>query len=132
MKTRISITLIGLMLISIYFTSCQHEPEPILTPALNTAICFTTDVLPIINHNCNVSGCHGEGEAPALDSYERIHNYVTDYKPMQSKLHKVIIAHSNLMGLMPPKPKPSLSSHQIDIISIWILQGAKPPTETCP
>jgi hypothetical protein len=26
---------------------------------------------------------------------------------------------------MPPKPKTALTSEQIDIISLWILQGAK-------
>jgi hypothetical protein len=120
MKTRIFFTLTGLMLLSIYFASCQHEPE-----LLSVEISFNKEVIHIINNNCNKSGCHGSGEAPNLANYPDIHNYVTDFKPMQSKLHKVITAHSNLGGLMPPKPDPTLSSHDIDIISIWILQGAK-------
>lgn len=103
-----------------YFTSCQHEPE-----MQSVEIHFKPDVMHIITNNCNKTGCHGSGEAPSLENHSDIHNYVTDFKPMQSKLHEVITAHSNIGGLMPPKPNPTLSKHDIDIISIWILQGAK-------
>lgn len=127
MKTRLILSLVGLTLLSISFTSCHHEPE--LMPG-TPEICFDNDVMLIINSNCNVSGCHGSGEGPKLSTYEEVSRYVTAGKPMQSKLHKVISAHSNLMGLMPPKPKSALTSSQIDIISIWILQGAK--HTTCP
>jgi hypothetical protein len=121
MKTRIFFTLCGLMLLSFCFSSCRHESE--LAPGTAT-VCFNSDVMLIINTNCNISGCHGSGEAPALNTYEDVSRFVTPFKPTQSKLHKVITAHSNLMGLMPPKPNNSLSSSQIDIISIWIMQGA--------
>jgi len=121
MKTRIIFTLTGLVLLSIYFTSCKHEPE--LTPGTPT-VCFNSDVMLIINSNCNIQGCHGSGDAPALNTYDDVSRYVTPFKPMQSKLHKVITAHSNLMGLMPPKPNSALTRSQIDIISIWIMQGA--------
>jgi hypothetical protein len=121
MKTRINFTLSGLILLSICFTSCHHEPE--LAPGTPT-VCFNSDVMLIINTNCNIAGCHGSGEAPALNTYNEVSRYVTPFKPVQSKLHKVITAHSNLMGLMPPEPNNALSSSQIDIISIWIIQGA--------
>ena len=121
MKTRIIFTLTGFLLLCICFISCRHEPE--LAPGTAT-VCFNSDVMLIINANCNISGCHGSGEAPALDTYDQVSRYVTPFKPVQSKLHKVITAHSNLMGLMPPKPGNALSSSQIDIISIWIMQGA--------
>jgi len=122
MKTRIIFTLTVLMLLSIYFTSCTHEPE--LAPGTPT-ICFNSDVMLIINSNCNIQGCHGSGgEAPALNTYDEVSRYVTPFKPTQSQLHKVITAHSDLMGLMPPKPNNPLTSSQIDIISIWIMQGA--------
>lgn len=127
MKTPLMIALAGLTLLSISFTSCHHEPE--LMPGTPEK-CFDKEVMLIINSNCNVSGCHGSGEGPSLSNYDDVSRYVTAGKPMQSKLHKVITAHSNLMGLMPPKPKSALTSSQIDIISIWILQGAK--HTTCP
>jgi len=125
MKKRLIIALAGLTLLCISFASCHHEPE--LMPG-TPEVCFDNEVMLIINSNCNVSGCHGSGEGPKLSTYEEVSRYVTAGKPMQSKLHKVISAHSNLMGLMPPKPKPALTSSQIDLISIWILQGAKHTT----
>jgi hypothetical protein len=127
MKILRFIILTGLTLLSIYFTACKHEPE--LPPGTPT-VCFDNDVMLIINSNCNVSGCHGGGEGPRLSTYEEVSKYVTAGKPMQSRLHKVITAHSNLMGLMPPKPKSPLTSAQIDILNIWILQGAT--HTTCP
>jgi len=76
-----------------------------------------------------MSGCHGGGgEAPSLSTYDDLYRFVTPGKPVQSKLHKVITAHSDIMGLMPPSPKQPLTSAQIDIISIWILQGANHTT----
>jgi hypothetical protein len=127
MKTRIIIALCGLALLSFSLTSCKHEPE--LPPGTPT-VCFDNDVMLIINSNCNVPGCHGSGEGPRLSTYDEVSKLVTAGKPMQSKLHKVITAHSNLMGLMPPKPKSALTSSQIDVIDIWILQGAN--HTTCP
>jgi hypothetical protein len=115
--------LAGISFLGVLLASCQHEPE--LIPG-TAEVCFDKDVMLIVNSNCNVSGCHGSGgEASSLSTYEEVSRFVTAGKPMESKLHKVITAHSNLMGLMPPKPKSALSSAQIDIISLWILQGAK-------
>jgi len=128
MKTRLLIALTGLIFLVINLTSCQHEPE--LMPG-TPEVCFDNEVMLIIESNCNVPGCHGGGgEAPSLSTYDEVSRYVTAGKPMQSELHKVITAHSNLMGLMPPKPKSALTSPQIDIISTWILQGAN--HTTCP
>ncbi len=119
--------LAGIALLGILLISCHHEPE--LMPG-TPEVCFDNEVMLIINSNCNVSGCHGGGDAPSLSTYEDVFRYVTPGKPVESRLHKVITAHSNLMGLMPPEPKTRLTSSQIDIISIWILQGAN--HTTCP
>ena len=124
------LTLTGFAFTGILLFSCQHEPE--LIPG-TTEVCFESEVMLIMNSSCNISGCHGRGgEAPSLSNYGDVSRYVTPGKPMESKLHKVITAHSNLRGLMPPEPKPPLTSSQIDIISLWILQGAKPTASTCP
>lgn len=128
MKIIRKIALTGIAFLGILLTSCQHEPE--LIPG-TVEVCFDDQVMLIINSTCNVAGCHGaSGDAPSMSNYEEVSRYVTPGKPMKSKLHKVITAHSNLMGLMPPKPKPPLTSSQIDIISLWILQGAN--HTTCP
>lgn len=113
-------------LLVILVSSCKNEPE--LMPG-TPEVCFDNDVMLIINSNCNVQGCHdGGGEAPSLKTYNDILGLVVPGKPLQSELHQVITAHSNLMGLMPPKPNQALTSAQIDVISIWILQGANHTT----
>jgi len=126
MKTLKICTLTLLSFLGILLSSCQHEPD--LMPG-TPEVCFDRDVMLIINSNCNMSGCHGGGgEAPSLSTYDDLYRFVTPGKPVQSKLHKVITAHSDIMGLMPPSPKQPLTSAQIDIISIWILQGANHTT----
>lgn len=122
MKNLKTITLILLFISGVALLSCSHEPE--LMPG-TPDVCFERDVMLIINTNCNVPGCHGTGEAKSLGTYDEIYKLVTPGKPMASKLHKVITANSSLGNLMPPKPKARLSSAQIDILSLWILQGAK-------
>jgi len=103
--------------------ACQHEPELIPgTPEVH----FQSDVMLIINSNCNVPGCHGTGdELPGLNTYAEVSEYVKTGKPMKSKLHEVLTSNPNSEKYMPPKSKPALTSAQIDIISMWILQGAK-------
>lgn len=126
MKTLKICSLTLLSFLGILLSACQHEPELM---AGTPEVCFDRDVMLIINSNCNMSGCHGGGgEAPSLSTYEDVYRFVTPGKPVQSKLHKVITAHSDIMGLMPPSPKQPLTSAQIDIISIWILQGANHTT----
>ncbi len=120
--------LAGASFLSILLTSCQHEPELISGTA---EVCFDYQVLPIIQSSCAMSGCHdGSGRLEAINSYESISKLVTPGKPIKSKLHKVITANSNSESFMPPKSKGTLSSTQINIISLWILQGANHTTCT--
>lgn len=111
----------GFAFFYILLTSCQHEPE--LVPGM-PEVCFDNDVMMIINSNCNVPGCHGDGEGPSLSTYDDVVRFVSPGKPMKSKLHNVITKNSFSFSVMPPKPKQMLSSSQVDIISLWILQGA--------
>jgi hypothetical protein len=104
-------------------TSCQHEPE--LIPG-TADVCFNTDVMLIINSACNIPGCHnGSGEAPSLTTYADVYRYVKPGEPMKSTLYKVINKHPNRFNKMPPKPNAPLNNTQLDLISLWILQGAK-------
>ncbi len=120
--------LAGITFWSILLTSCQHEPE--LIPG-TAEVCFDYQVLPIIQSSCAMSGCHnGAGRLNALNSYESIWEIVTPGKPIKSKLHEVITANPNSENFMPPKSKATLTSTQINLISLWILQGAKHTTCT--
>lgn len=122
MKTLKVIYLFCFIITALFSASCEHEPE--LMPG-TPEVCFDRDVMLIINSNCNVPDCHGSGgEASALATYDQVMKYVTSGKPTKSELYEVISANKNALKLMPPKPKSMLSSSQIDIINIWILQGA--------
>jgi hypothetical protein len=116
--------IIGITLIGIPLVSCQHEPE--LPPRWDT-ICFDKQIMPIIKTSCATDRCHnGGGEAPQFLEYaDLVPRFVTKYKPVESKLHKVMLGHPNREGFMPPSNSPyKISSEQIDLITLWILEGA--------
>jgi len=123
MKILRNCALAGITFWAILFTSCKHEPELMLGI---DPVCFGEQVQPIISTSCAMKGCHtGDGELFGLKTYPDISSHVTPFKPMASRLHKVLLGNPNSQGFMPPKNKATLSSAQIDIISLWILQGAQ-------
>jgi cytochrome c5 len=127
MKTTvlISILLVGVMVISI--PSCTHDPVGI--EGLDT-ICFGTEVLPILQTSCGMTGCHGNGSAAAgydLSNYESIIKSVSPRDPRGSKLYKVITSINGENMMPPDRP---LTQVQRTIIEVWIAQGAG--KTTCP
>jgi cytochrome c553 len=113
---------ISLTLLTALF-SCQHEPEDL--PGVPPV--HFSEVEGILSTCSSNLSCHNGGEnGPSLDNYPSVHNLVTDYKPMKSRLYKVLtIKNQNSESFMPRNAEP-LSRQQIDIISRWILEGAKP------
>lgn len=111
-----------------FFTinSCRHEPFGV---DLLDTICFNTQVLPILQTSCGISGCHdattAEGDFIALD-YESILKIVKPYKASSSELYRVI-TDINGPNFMPPN-RP-LTREQRTTIMIWIQQGA--PNTIC-
>ncbi|MDX1350755.1 MAG: hypothetical protein R3279_10930, partial [Putridiphycobacter sp.] len=77
---------IFLVALSFIFYNCKHEiikQEPSITTVTQSGSCspdsvyFNKDVMPIIQANCAVSGCHGGGAAQDgvdLSSYDKIIN----------------------------------------------------------
>jgi len=124
-------TIPALLLIAVAFiaSSCKHEPE---LPQNGTVdqICFETQVQPIINSNCSVSGCHdgSDGELPVLITYNDIMREVKANKPNDSKLMEVITENPGSEDYMPPSPRTPLTSEQIRLIETWILEGAQNTT----
>ncbi len=113
-----------LFAISIIFiiNSCRHESISIeSTP--NPVIFFTTDVLPIFQTNCAVTGCHDGGNNSrklVLNNYNEIIKDVQKGNPQGSKIYTVL--NSTYGGGMPPN-KP-LTESQRSIIRLWIMEGA--------
>jgi len=107
--------------------SCRHEP---ILLSDTPVVCFQDQVFPLINSNCAISGCHDANSEESLANYNNIMNFVSPGKPNQSKIYKLITTTSPFSEFMPPSPKTPLTQNQINIISIWILQGAE--NNTCP
>lgn len=102
---------------------CEHDyPEP-AAPEIS----FSKHVQPIITGSCTAAECHPAtgGEFP-LDSYSNIikHGEIKLADADDSKLLEVLKTTNN-DDRMPRPPAPPLTSNQIQIIELWIKQGAK-------
>lgn len=116
-------------------TSCKHEPVGPITPPgpTDTTTCdpdtiyFGNTILPLINSNCAIPGCHntnGGDDQFALLTYEDIisNTHVVAHNVNAGKLYDVIT--DNGEDRMPPSPYSKLTNDQIDKIATWIEQGA--------
>jgi hypothetical protein len=100
---------------------CKHDPE------VFSDVCFESEILPIFQNNCAVSGCHNQETALedlVLDSYDNIMAQgITAGDAKNSRIYKAI---SRNVGIMPPGRK--LSGNQIALIYSWIQGGAQNTT----
>jgi mono/diheme cytochrome c family protein len=112
--------------------SCTKDKTPrpgattITEPCDPTKIYFQTQVMPIFNANCAMSGCHDAAtrqDGVNLSSYDGIRNEVRPGNPGDSDIMEMITEDEE-DERMPPAPRPRLSAEQISIISKWIQQGA--------
>jgi hypothetical protein len=150
-----SILFIGILILP---NGCVHDPvsgivDPIDTMAIDTdtvvinppilidstgvkcdstKIYFDVDVKPIIAQNCAISGCHAAGtysDGVNLENYQKIiATGKIKANDLNSKFYNAITTNDT-DDVMPPPPSKKLSNDQINIISLWIQQGAK--NETC-
>jgi hypothetical protein len=102
--------------------SCRHEPYGV---ELLDTVCFNTQILPILQTSCGISGCHGNGSDEGdfeVEDFESIIEIVKPYNASSSKLYQVI-TDINGENFMPPnRPLPKEMRTQI---MVWIEQGAK-------
>ncbi|MBK6905200.1 MAG: hypothetical protein IPH04_20985 [Saprospirales bacterium] len=99
------------------------------TPCDPNLIYFTQQILPILQSNCAMSGCHDAASAQdgvVLTSYESVMNTaeVVPFNPGESELYDVLV-EDDFEDRMPQPPVAPLSAEQIGLISAWIQQGAK-------
>lgn len=100
--------------------ACYHEPD--IIDQLNP-ICFDTQVLPIIQTSCGISGCHdGSAEEFLAADYTSIMKAVVPGDPRGSTLYRVITANGEEDMMPPDRP---LTQEQRTIIHVWIAQGAE-------
>lgn len=117
-------------------TNPTDDPTDTPTDTTQTLVCFTRDVLPILQSSCAISGCHDSrtrAEGLDLSTYETIFNWRDDDdrvivpgNPYRSKIYQVLIETDD--DRMPPPPMQPLPSSQIWTIRRWIEQGARKTT----
>lgn len=145
MTTRL-LTPAGLLFIALAVAplhSCRHEPLiPTVTPPIDTtgsstvshpcspdSVYFELQILPILQSNCAMSGCHDAASAQdgvVLTDYSNVMN-TADVRPFDlggSDLYEVI-TETDPDKQMPPPPSARLSGAQIALIATWINQGAQ-------
>lgn len=116
-KISIVIIVAGLMLVS-----CKQKPN---FESL-AEVSYAKDIAPIIISNCTSSGCHGDSqyEKFSLTSYSKLMNGgISAGSPEKSELYATLKSLGD--DIMPKKPNNELSEKQIQLIYIWIGQGAK-------
>jgi uncharacterized membrane protein len=123
-STKLFATVFILLLSTTIFSACTHSTEGIEN---TKEVCFDTQVLPILQTNCAMSGCHdggdGEGGDIVFTDYSAVMKNIT---PKDPKASKIYYAMTDTWGtLMPPSPRSPLSIEQRTLIFLWIQQGAK-------
>lgn len=122
--------------------SCEHDPylatiggggstdTTTVGSGVNGAVCFETDILPLLSSSCARSGCHdatSRAEGYILDSYNNIvKKGVIAGNAAGSKIFKVLVKTGS--ERMPPPPNAALTTAQISLIAKWINEGAKNTT----
>lgn len=105
------------------------NPNDTIDPCDPEVVYFDQQVLPILQSNCALSGCHDaitHEDGVDLTSYEKVMQ-TADVRPNNlggSDLYEVI-TDDDVDDRMPPAPNIPLTSEQIQLIADWILQGAE-------
>lgn len=91
-----------------------------------TEVSYVQHIAPIISSNCTFSGCHGDSnfEKFSLTSYSGLINGgINPGSPEKSELYSTLKSLDD--DIMPKKPYNPLTEKQIQLIYVWIGQGAK-------
>jgi uncharacterized membrane protein len=111
-------------------TICESSPVPPDNGnSQSDTVCFSQTILPVLQSNCAVTGCHDpvtKIEGLNLSSYATIMSKsetVVPFNPGESKIYQSIIKLSG-EDRMPPYPRARLTSTQIQQINTWISEGA--------
>ncbi len=139
-KSLLFIAITAFVIMIINAVSCKHDPiPPVIPPNIqnsnggngsNSGICFSDQILPLIQTYCAYTGCHdGNSEAMNLTTYSNIMHVVQAGNPNGSTLYNAIIGGGE--EPMPPGSKPQLSTNQVILIYTWIQQGAQNTACAC-
>lgn len=115
--------IIAFVMICFTISQCKHKPnfEQL------AEVSYAKDVSPVISSNCAFSGCHGDIDPKKFKAttYEGLMSGgISGGHPENSTLYKTLVT-LNSEELMPKKPYNNLTEKQIQLIYVWIGQGAK-------
>lgn len=108
--------------VSLMLGSCKQKTEF----SSLAEVSYSKDIAPIIISNCTSSGCHGDSayKKLSLTSYTKLMDGgISAGSPEKSKLYSTLKSLGD--DIMPKKPNNELSEKQIQLIYVWIGQGAK-------
>jgi Planctomycete cytochrome C len=128
----------------VFAASCKHYPlnTDCILPAPGTidtlatlkpcdpdSVYFNNTILPLFVSNCAKAGCHDpitHEEGLILNSYSSIMGTgeIQPGDPAEGDIMDVI-TQNDPTKIMPPPPNSALSAQQINLISMWISQGAQ-------
>ncbi|MFZ4543747.1 MAG: hypothetical protein ACOYOA_06840 [Saprospiraceae bacterium] len=95
------------------------------TEEITRQVSFTTDILPIFNESCAVSGCHSNGgKAPNLSTASAFNsltvgNYINTGDPESSVLYQWMAGKKAT-----PMPIVGINKNYNALVLAWIKQGA--------
>jgi hypothetical protein len=120
-KTRI-LHLLAILALTAGMVSCEYEwvePEVVVLPQ---KVSFASDILPVFNKSCNMSGCHAQGavapDLSAANAFTDLMNrgLINTEQPAQSPLYLSVFSGSM---------KKFSTSADNALILKWIEQGAQ-------
>ncbi len=120
LKLKLFTKIIIPLVITAGILSCQHQPENL---AVFPQVCFQSQILPIFQNSCAISGCHNGGNESGYDfsTYDGILSSVVPGDPLKSPSYKAITA---LWGELAMPPQQPISEENRTLIRLWIEQGA--------
>lgn len=100
---------------------CEYEfVEPEFIPPPTDTVSFSTDIMPIFNTSCNMSGCHAAGAfAPDLspaNAYSNLQNGFINTADPSSSLIYTAMATGSMKSFTTPA--------EASVVLGWIQQGA--------
>lgn len=113
----------SVLLVTVTAVSCKHKTK---FDELKT-VSYSKDIAPVMNGNCAFSGCHGDSLSKEfkLTTYNAVMAAgIKAGDPDKSEFYERLVS-LNKEKIMPRPPYDALSEKQIQLIYVWIGQGAK-------
>jgi|TARA_R110000737_G_scaffold193924_1_gene215169 hypothetical protein len=105
------------LLSSVGIFSCKKKTTTVTTATCTSTISYVVDIKPLVDQNCNTSGCHNSGSSSG--GYN-----LTTYGNVSSNADIILktMRHSSGVKAM-PQGSSKLASSTTDQFDCWIQQG---------